>query len=561
VLLPRLFPSRSHHRRFARQMVGFSENVSLREVGPVGQSDRVVMRVQFRALEDGRETAATPRRMLMRGQSLAGYHAGRWSSVAPPESAPAQLSAGRGTTGELISKDVYLLRSKPVARRSVLQSVAMEGRPSNVLFALYRLTWADMGGSGIERLAMPEHTVTLREPLRPGDSYNAISLVPQFAAADLRRVGTPPPDANSWIYWQLPPSIRPTLQAVADDVLRTYPAQTDYDRVLAVQRYLKDAGRFRYTLDLPPFGSLDPIEAFLTETRAGSCEQFATAMALILRVWGIPTRLATGFKGGDYEPASQAHVFRDKHAHAWVEVCFRDRGWVEFDPTPDTPDLYEEASETGAVGGLLSGLQSLATGIFRRIRRHWESSILGFSRAKQRRVFEELSAVTSSLAERAGGIVGPLMPGLPGSGLVQVASLVVLLTVGGMGFYLAARWTLARLGHGTPGGSAVPPVWFYRDMVVILNRKGIRRPPHLTPREFVPMAAAQLAGPPAGGGPSPRAALDLVTDLFYQVRFGGREPAPEQSGPLRAALDSLRKAARVAPGVPAAPGPGPDSPP
>ena len=182
-------------------------------------------------------------------------------------------------------------------------------------------------------------------------------------------------------------------------------------------------------------------------------------------------------------------------------------------PTPDTPDLYEEASETGAVGGLLSGLQSLATGIFRRIRRHWESSILGFSRAKQRRVFEELSAVTSSLAERAGGIVGPLMPGLPGSGLVQVASLVVLLTVGGMGFYLAARWTLARLGHGTPGGSAVPPVWFYRDMVVILNRKGIRRPPHLTPREFVPMAAAQLAGPPAGGGPLThgRGALGLLS--------------------------------------------------
>jgi transglutaminase-like putative cysteine protease len=110
-------------------------------------------------------------------------------------------------------------------------------------------------------------------------------------------------------------------------------AETPYDYVLAVNRYLQDG----FTYDekpLPVRSGVPPLDAFLFDTRSGYCQHFSGAMALLLRMGGIPTRVVTGFSPGGYSKSKRAWIVRDTDAHSWVEAWFDDWGWVTFDPTP-----------------------------------------------------------------------------------------------------------------------------------------------------------------------------------------------------------------------------------
>jgi len=107
-----------------------------------------------------------------------------------------------------------------------------------------------------------------------------------------------------------------------------------YDYVLRVNDYLRDP-RFRYTeVPPPPARGETPLESFLFDTRLGYCQQFSGAMALLLRMGGIPARVATGFSPGGYRRSTGEWIVRDTDAHSWVEAWFDGIGWVTFDPTP-----------------------------------------------------------------------------------------------------------------------------------------------------------------------------------------------------------------------------------
>ncbi len=107
-------------------------------------------------------------------------------------------------------------------------------------------------------------------------------------------------------------------------------ATTPYGYVLAVERYLSHG--YRYDENPPP--STYPLEHFLFSSHIGYCQQFAGAMALLLRMGGVPARVATGFTTGTYDSATHAFAVSDLDAHAWVEAWFPRYGWVTFDPTP-----------------------------------------------------------------------------------------------------------------------------------------------------------------------------------------------------------------------------------
>ncbi|QIK83301.1 transglutaminaseTgpA domain-containing protein [Sanguibacter sp. HDW7] len=108
-------------------------------------------------------------------------------------------------------------------------------------------------------------------------------------------------------------------------------AETDYDRVVALQDYLRTDPKFRYTLEVPAQTSSDAVLDFLEDGR-GYCVQFATAMATMARSLGLPARLAVGYLPGRSE--SGRYVVRGRDAHAWPEVYFSEIGWVRFEPTP-----------------------------------------------------------------------------------------------------------------------------------------------------------------------------------------------------------------------------------
>ena len=112
-------------------------------------------------------------------------------------------------------------------------------------------------------------------------------------------------------------------------------ARSQWDVVERVQSYLVDGHRFRYTTDVPPPGEL-PLVDFLLRTRAGYCQHFAGAAALLLRMAGVPSRMVTGFAPG--VRTERGFVARDVDAHAWIEVYFEGFGWVPLDPTPPSAD-------------------------------------------------------------------------------------------------------------------------------------------------------------------------------------------------------------------------------
>lgn len=105
---------------------------------------------------------------------------------------------------------------------------------------------------------------------------------------------------------------------------------TPYEYIQAVQRYL--ARGFTYS-ESPPERPV-PLASFLFEDKIGYCQQFSGAMALLLRMGGVPARIATGFSPGAYDRDRKEFVVRDLDAHSWVEAYVPGAGWVAFDPTP-----------------------------------------------------------------------------------------------------------------------------------------------------------------------------------------------------------------------------------
>jgi hypothetical protein len=107
-------------------------------------------------------------------------------------------------------------------------------------------------------------------------------------------------------------------------------APTPYAYVQSVMRYL--AHGFSYSERPPP--ARFPLMRFLFTSKLGYCQQFAGAMALLLRMGGIPARVAVGFTPGTFDKATREWQVSDFDAHAWVEAWFPTYGWVRFDPTP-----------------------------------------------------------------------------------------------------------------------------------------------------------------------------------------------------------------------------------
>jgi hypothetical protein len=134
---------------------------------------------------------------------------------------------------------------------------------------------------------------------------------------------------------------------------------TPYAYVLAVERYLSSSP-FSYN-ESPPQTPY-PLATFLTSEKLGYCQQFAGGMALMLRMGGIPARVATGFTTGTYDTSAKQWVVSDWDAHAWVEAWFPRYGWVPFDPTPSAAPARGGRTPIapfhdvgGATGGLRRG--------------------------------------------------------------------------------------------------------------------------------------------------------------------------------------------------------------
>lgn len=134
-------------------------------------------------------------------------------------------------------------------------------------------------------------------------------------------------------YLALPDGVETGVYALAGQI--TQDAQTDFDRAAALCAYLRSAYPYTLAQNVPPAGR-DFVSWFLLDERQGYCTSFATAMAVMARMVGLPARYIEGYAAVP-DSDSVARVTQQQ-AHAWVEIYFAGFGWLPFDPTPGTND-------------------------------------------------------------------------------------------------------------------------------------------------------------------------------------------------------------------------------
>jgi hypothetical protein len=197
-------------------------------------------------------------------------------------------------------------------------------------------------------------------PAPPGelDPFGARAQQPP-SAGDYRatsRLSVPSPQALAaagydyplWIaarYLELPPNLPPRLQELARQI--TAGIAAPYDRARAIETYLR---QFPYTLDLPaPPPGRDVVDYYLFDLRQGYCDYAATAMAVLARLVGLPSRLVVGYAPGYYDPSTEQIVISEAEAHSWPEIYFSGVGWVAFEPTSGLPLAKLPAAPSGLV--------------------------------------------------------------------------------------------------------------------------------------------------------------------------------------------------------------------
>ncbi|MGY1603448.1 transglutaminaseTgpA domain-containing protein [Geodermatophilus sp. SYSU D00815] len=187
------------------------------------------------------------------------------------------------------------------------------------------------GDDGSWRFDPATGTVFGRDVTTAGLSYEVVASQPRPSVEALEE--SPALSATTAVqarYTELPP-LDPTVVDLVQQL--TADARTPYERVRAVLDHLTDrANGFVYSLSTAPGTTGDDLADFL-RLRRGYCEQYAGAMAVMVRAAGVPARVALGYTPGEVQPDGTRLITSDD-AHAWVEVYFADLGWVPFDPTP-----------------------------------------------------------------------------------------------------------------------------------------------------------------------------------------------------------------------------------
>jgi hypothetical protein len=182
-----------------------------------------------------------------------------------------------------------------------------------------------------------------------GETYTARGAVASPSAEQLRQAGTRYP---AWVleaYLQLPETITPRTRRLAEAIAAGL--ESPYDQAATVTAWLRRNIAYNRITDPPPQGR-DPVDWLLFDYRIGFCNYFATSEVVMLRSLGIPARLVAGYASGRLDESSGVYQVRAGDAHAWVEVFFPDYGWIEFEPTPEQPELVrpEAAEENEAIG-------------------------------------------------------------------------------------------------------------------------------------------------------------------------------------------------------------------
>lgn len=492
---------------------GFTDRVQLGRIGQIQQSSAVVMHIEIQNDLQGAYD------LKWRGVALNRFDGKMWSNAF----AVSVLRPGPDGSYRL-APPIDKVASLAVPGRKIRYRVLMEPLGTNVFFLAerpqtlrgnYRQLNTDTGGA-----------VYNLDTDHPINRYEAESEPVEPDEEELRLAPNTVPGGMDE-YLRLPPlDIR--ISNLAQEI--TASAPSNYEKAAALEHYLRT--RFGYTLDLPKHVPEDPLANFLFERKTGHCEYFASSMAVMLRSLGIPSRMITGFRTGEFNDLTGQYVVRASNAHSWVEAYFPGTGWISFDPTP-------AASLPTRSGWSRFQLYADAAASF------WREWIINYDAEHQRSLGHDTASNSRHLVDEVRRWVGQQHRALlrsarkaqkqitryparwMGGAIATSAFLIVLMNLGAILRALRSR-SLRAHPDRAPRESAA--LW-YEQMLRRMARQGWRKSPSQTPRDFV--MAIQEPGLQKG--------VAVFTRAYESARFG---QSVDDARALPELLEEIRAAKR-----------------
>ncbi len=367
--------------------------------------------------------------------------------LVPPEQTAYTVFSG----GEIISVD-----NQPSKVRGIMTSV---GTPLNTQGpALVNVAGDNLPIASFDTVDKIQFAKRLQAPY----IYTVTEAVPNVDVQDLQAAGT---DYPAWLdpYRSLYHDGRVAagtgqdrqIAELAQTIVGAARATTPYDQAKAIESWFIEKGRFTYTLKPPtaPAG-VRQLDYFLFDSKKGLCQDFSTAMNVMLRMIGIPSRQMSGFSVGTLDDKTHQHLVNAVEAHSWVEVFFPGYGWIPFEPTPDGTNSPINRPQT------LEQLNAVVP-----------SGTDAASRIPPN--LREPAGVAPS-GGNEGGFPDILRPALIAGGVLLLLLAIALL--------LALRWLLAARD--------VPRIW--RRLLFLGDRLKVPRRPGDTAEEFGGRLAASL---------------------------------------------------------------------
>jgi protein-glutamine gamma-glutamyltransferase len=482
-------------------VIGFSDRVTLGEIGQLKRNDEVVMHVR---VED---TLVAPAAGLRwRGVALDQFTGGGWiksSEARRFEDRPGERGFFKlGTT-----EDVTHLTS---------QTFFLEPIDTSVLFGAPRIL-AVQGGLPFIRIDTEGGIQT-----RPHDQEKVVYKVysdTSSPSADALRSDSLDYLAAQARYLQLPDKLDPRIPALTKAIITQAGAHDGYDEARAIESYLRD--NFQYSLDLKA-GGPDPLADFLFRVKSGHCEYYSTAMTVMLRTRGIAARVVNGFLPGEYNEAAGAYTVRQSDAHSWVEVYFpRTNSWVTFDPTPSA----------GRTSRVSTGLAAQLSKYSEALELMWFQYVVGYDKQEQhslanslRRELMDLRRDSARDFDRAWvalpSIMGPVV-----AGLLSLGALFGLAWLARRILHLGWRRGLKvwQIGAGLESSR----VDFYERLMALLEKQGHKRESYQTPLEFAGSLGLNEAR--------------AVTNAYNRVRFGAEQLSPSEQKQIENLLLAIER--------------------
>jgi hypothetical protein len=336
IILPRTsYPFFYSLQKGASAQTGFSDSVSLGNVSDIQEDAAVVLRAQMERVDENS--------LYWRGIVLDTFDGISW----------------QGMHRELPDRNNPPL----LPGRRIPQTIYLEPYGNKYLFAL------DKPSSIVLRYVRGYRDLTYSLPftLSKRIRYETLSALSEVIVEQT---------IDRSVYLQLPEGRLVRTKELAVSLSRENEGET----IREILNFLRN-GTYRYSLENLPI-SANPLEDFLFNHKYGNCEYFASAMAVMLRMAGIPSRVVGGYRGGYYNDAGEYYLVPQKNAHVWVEAYLESGKWRRFDPTPAGIEQFVSFARGGIFFKVRFFLDT--------INYYWNALVINYDFAKQMVLLQKL---------------------------------------------------------------------------------------------------------------------------------------------------------------------------